>query len=411
MDERPPGAILVLPTSTAGQQGPVGAWVSTAGWASAIDRVVGAMWIVTPDGLLTVEEIRSRAAGTHLSAAPSNSWRRRMPVVAKTAVKDAREWRRARAFRIAGDGPWRDHDVRFVWQRHELFHTAGLDLAAALHVPSVVFAPATLMWQAEQWRVRRPGWSRMLERFGELPALTRASLVACGSEVVAEQAMRIGVEERRIVVTRTGFDPDVFGVPDGDHAVRSRLGLADAFVVGWVGSFRKFHNLAQLVDALASIPGAVLLLVGDGPERAGVEARARERGVSVVCTGTVRHRDLPAHIAAMDVAVILAEPGADFHYSPLKLAEYLASGVAVVAPRAGALPSQLDDGVEAVLVEPGNTEELTRRLVDLRDKPDERARLAAAGRAAALARWSWDHSVESVLAALDRAGTAPARDR
>jgi glycosyltransferase involved in cell wall biosynthesis len=106
----------------------------------------------------------------------------------------------------------------------------------------------------------------------------------------------------------------------------------------------------------------------------------------------------------MDAAVVLAEPGVDFHYSPLKLAEYLACGVAVVAPRAGAIPAQLTDGVHALLVDAGDATQLTRCLTWLRDRPEERARLGRQGRAAALAHWSWDHSVERVVGALERLG-------
>ncbi len=401
----------MLPTTTAGQQGPVAAWVSTAGWATAIRRVVGDIWIVAPAGLMSVDDVRRRAAHPQLAAAPTTSWRRRLPVVAKTAVKDAREFRRAQTFHVTPDGAWAKHDVRFVWQRHELFHTAGVELAGALGVPSVLFVPAPLMWQARQWGVRRPGWSRLLEQFGEARVLGRADLVACGSELVAEQVGRLGVAEERVVIVRTGFDPDVFNARADGAAVRRRLGLGREFVVGWVGSFRKFHGLGQLVNALTAMPGTVLLLVGDGPERATIETLARERGVPLVSTGTVPHEELPAHIAAMDAAVVLAEPGADFHYSPLKLAEYLACGVAVVAPRAGAIPAQLDDGVDALLVDPGDVAQLTRSLTWLRDRPEERARLGRQGRAAAVAHWSWDRSVERVVSALERLETSAPGNR
>jgi glycosyltransferase involved in cell wall biosynthesis len=411
VNDRPAGAILVLPTATAGQQGPVGAWVSTAGWATATRRVVGDVWIVTPAGLMSVDEVRRRAAHPLLAAAPRASWRRRVPVVAKTAIKDAREWRRAQTFRVPRDGVWRGHDVRFVWQRHELFHTAGLELAAALGVPSVLFVPAPLMWQARQWGVRRPGWSRLLEQFGEARILGRAELVACGSELVAEQVTRLGVADERIVIVRTGFDPDVFNGRADGAAVRQRLGLGREFVVGWVGSFRKFHGLGQLVDAVAAMSNTVLLLVGDGPERATIESLGRERGVSVIFTGTVPHEDLPAYIAAMDAAVVLAEPGADFHYSPLKLAEYLACGVAVVGPPAGAIPAQLADGVDALLVDPGDLAQLTRSLEWLRENPEERANLGRRGRVAAVAHWSWDRSVERVVSALERLGTTAPGNR
>ncbi len=77
-------------------------------------------------------------------------------------------------------------------------------------------------------------------------------------------------------------------------AAREQLGVADRFVVGWVGSFRPFHSLDRAVDAVAGMEGATLLLVGDGPERPAIEARARQRNVHLVCTGTVDHADLPA---------------------------------------------------------------------------------------------------------------------
>src|SRR5206468_180360 len=84
--------------------------------------------------------------------------------------------------------------------------TAGCQLARELGVPSVVFVPAPLVWQAQQWGVRRPGWSRWIERSGERGPLNRADVVACGSASVAEQVARMGVAEARIVVTATGSD-------------------------------------------------------------------------------------------------------------------------------------------------------------------------------------------------------------
>jgi glycosyltransferase involved in cell wall biosynthesis len=399
------GAVFVLPTLTAGQQGPVAALVSTAGWTSAAERVLGAAWIVTPSGVITASEARGRASETGLASAAAPGWRRMVPVGAKTALKDLRELRRARAFRVPAGGPWRGRDLAFVWQRHELFQTAGLRLASELHVPSVMFVPATLVWQARQWGVRRPGWGGSVEHFGERVPLRQADVVACGSEAVVAEVVRLGVDERRVVVTRTGVDTELFTPDASGAAVRARLGLEQRFVVGWVGSFRRFHALDQAVAALTGAENVTLLLVGDGPERRRIEELARSAGVHVVCTGTVDHRELQGYLAAMDVALLLAVPGAAFHYSPLKLAEYLAAGIAVVAARAGELPEQLRDGTDALLVPPGDTPRLRTALLRLRDDPQERARLGEAGRTAAVERWSWDRSIRMVLDHLaDRGG-------
>jgi len=394
------GAIVIMPTTLAGEHGPVAAGMSTAGWARGFGRALGVAWVVTPSGVIDPDELRRRASNPSLASTPRAWWRRHIPVVAKTAIKDIREWRRARAFRVESSA-WSDGDVALVWQRHELFQTAGPRLAVALGVPSVLFVPAPLVWQASQWGVQRPGWGRSIERLGERAPMRAADIVACGSATVAEQVARLGIDDRRIVITPTGTDPEFFATfRDRDReSTRRRLGLDGRFVVGWIGSFRRFHALEQAVDAVSGLEHATLLLVGDGPERARIEQLARDRRVRLVCTGTVPHDDIPAHLAAMDVALVLAATDAPFHYSPLKLAEYLSAGLAVIAPRAGELPSQLRDGVDAVLVKPGDTDELATALRRLQRDPAVRRRLGEAARATAADQWSWDRSVERVLAA------------
>lgn len=395
------GAVLVVPTSTAGQRGPLAALVSTAGWAAGARRVLGASWIVTPSGVADPVEARRRGSAPELASSVAGGWRSRLPTVAKTLAKDVRSATHAGRFHVDAAGPWRGTELAFVWQRHELFHRAGVDLAVELGVPSVLFVPATPVWEAARWGVRRPGWAALAERFGEAPALRGASLVAAGSDEVAEQVVRLGAREDRVLVTPTGVDLDLFPTDLDGEAVRRALGLEGRFVVGWAGSFRRFHALDLAVEAMAAVPGAVLLLVGDGPERPRIEALAAQRDVEVAVTGTVAHHDLPAHLAAFDVGLVQAADAGSFHYSPLKVAEYLAAGRAVVAPRVPQLADRLIDGTEAVLVAPGSAEAIATALVALRDDPARRAVLGAAGRAAAERDWSWDTQVERIVAHLD----------
>ena len=104
----------------------------------------------------------------------------------------------------------------------------------------------------------------------------------------------------------------------------------------------------------------------------------------------------------MDAALVVADPDAPFHYSPLKLAEYLAAGLPVVAPRLGQPAARLVDGADAVLVDAGDVPAINAALRGLRDDPDRRAAIGRAARAAAEATWSWDDQVRRVTAAVTR---------
>ena len=110
------------------------------------------------------------------------------------------------------------------------------------------------------------------------------------------------------------------------------------------------------------------------------------------------HADLPRHLAAMDVGVVMADPRS-FHYSPLKVAEYLAAGLPVVAPDVAPLASRLDRDTNAVLYPPGDVDALRAAPRGPRVGRSPRSDLRAGALAAAPA-WSWDEQVRRVRAAV-----------
>ena len=222
----------------------------------------------------------------------------------RTGIKDARRARDARRFRDVGErAEWRQVDLEFVWQQHDLFHDAGRPLARRRGCPLVTFVHAGQVSEATTWGVRRPGWGHLLERVGERPQLRTSDVVACVSDEVAADVARLGADEDRIVVTPTAVDADRFTPLVSGADVRARFGLDGKFVVGWTGSFRRFHALEVAIEAFATVlqraPGCRLLLVGDGPERRHLEDVAISHGVldAVVFAGVVPHDELPEYLA------------------------------------------------------------------------------------------------------------------
>ena len=395
-EERSRGVVFILGTGTEGQQGPVAAWLSTAAWASAAERLWGHAWIVTPEGDFSPALARAAGAAPALRSGPSADVRHRLPLTAKTLAKDARRLRNGWRFQPGPAGPWSGHQVMFVWQRHEPFVRVGRTISAACASPLVEFVPAPVRWEAREWGVHRPGWGRLFERVAERPALRQADLVACGSQAVAEVVADLGVDADRILVTPNGVDVSEFTPPTTEErdSARRRLGLGSQFVVGWSGSFRRFHGLELAIEAVAALRStgadAALLLVGDGPERDRLEALCEERAVPLVLTGTVSQAEIPALLAAVDVAVVTHDGRSQFHYSPLKLWEFMACGLPVVVPDLGQPAELLTDGENALIVPPGDPVALASALGSVHADHALRASLGAAARSYVVEHRTWE---------------------
>jgi glycosyltransferase involved in cell wall biosynthesis len=162
----------------------------------------------------------------------------------------------------------------------------------------------------------------------------------------------------------------------------------------YVGRLHVQKGVETLVRAAAHLPPDVeVVLAGDGPQRAQLEALAERTGVRdrVRFEGFVPPAEVPALLATADVFVLPSR------YEELGsvLLEAMACGLAIVATRTGGIPSVVEDGVEGLLVPPGSPGELgaavTRLLAD-----DQLAERLRAGARAASRHYSWDALAERV---------------
>ncbi len=242
----------------------------------------------------------------------------------------------------------------------------------------------------------------------------RERLVKMADLIVTPSAAILppGTPADRIRLVEWGADTDRFH-PGAAGAVpfeRPSTGTVAVFA----GAFRNWHGAINLVRSIKTLQaggcreiGAVL--IGDGPELPRVRAEAA--GVrEIVFTGTLPHEAMPAALSAADIGVAPFEASAHaplrlgFYWSPLKIFEYMAAGLPVVAPSIERIRTLVEDGREGLLYDPNNPAALSEALRRLTLAP-LREQLGAAARVRALRDYSWSAHCRALDAAFrDAAG-------
>ena len=295
----------------------------------------------------------------------------------------------------------RDFEPQLLYERYAFGNAAGVRASRKLSLPIVleVNSPMAL----ELARTRGLAFPRLARRV-ERSILQRASRVCVVTEVLGEMLVEIGVAAEAIVVTPNGVHLERYGAGDRD-AARTELGLdgIEGPVLGFVGYYRDWHRLDLAIEGLAdaSLARAHLVLLGRGPAEEGLRQHAHRRGVAarVHFAGSRPHERVPELLCAFDVALL---PAINPYASPLKLFEYMAAGLATVAPDQPNLREVLADGESGLLFPAGDGGALCAALARLVDDAELRARLGRRARATIEERdLTWRGNARRVLAAAE----------
>lgn len=289
----------------------------------------------------------------------------------------------------------------FIYERASLYATAGVCLARQLRCPIIVELNAPLALEQSAYRVT--GFDRLAAQ-AESWTLKHADAVVVVSSELREHVLSLGVEAARVHVLPNGVNPALFHPSPPDRELRSRLRLNSGPVVGFVGGLRPWHGveiLPGLLERLAArYPEVQMVIAGDGPLRPELERVLEERALSqrVVITGLLPHAEMPAIIRQFDVALApYFQPEHAFYFSPLKLFEYMACGIAVVAPGLGQIAEVVHDGQTGLLYAPGNLEALSNRCEELFADPPLRQRLGQAAAKLVHGQFTWDRNAQKVV--------------
>lgn len=304
-----------------------------------------------------------------------------------------------------------------VYQRYALGSQAGLELARRLNVPLILEFNGSEIWASKNWgNAELP----MVEALAALEHrnLTDASLIVVVSDVLRDQLVDMGIDERRVLVNPNGVDVDRLAPLREQDAAwwRRELGREEAPTIGFIGTFGLWHGVKLLPQMIAEVaksrPDARWVIIGDGLLRDEVAAEVERLGLSGLAdlTGIVPHADAVKLLASCDVCVSPHVPNPDgtrFFGSPTKLFEYMGLGKPIVASDLEQIGEVLDHERSGLLCAPGDVAAAADCVVRLLGDPELAARLGAAALDDARERYSWVAHVRRILEAL---AALPQRD-
>jgi teichuronic acid biosynthesis glycosyltransferase TuaC len=299
----------------------------------------------------------------HFTVLPGLAPARNTAAIANAVLPIARELHSRKPFDLI--------DAQFFWPDGP----AAMRIAQALGVPFSIKARGA---DIHYWTTIAGCREQIVE------AAQKATGLLAVSEAIAADIVALGVDPAKIRVHRTGIDRSLFRVASEPRAdLRQRLGVPkEGALLVSVGALIPRKGQAFAIEALAALPDARLVLIGEGEDRAMLEKLARDIGVAarVDLLGSRPHVDIARYLQAADIAVL---PSASEGLANAWI-EALACGTPLVITGAGGAREVLKEPVAGRIVD-RSAEDIAAAALEILAHPPARDAVAAT-----VADYSWE---------------------
>ena len=286
----------------------------------------------------------------------------------------------------------------FIYERYSLFNFTGVVVAKLCRLPIIleVNSPFALE-QVRDSDIRLHGFAKWTEK----AICNLATRVIVVSTPLRRIMVQEGVRPEKLEVMTNGVTLEHFQSKSMSDAARLSLGIRDGdTIIGFVGWFRKWHGLENLLAAFehAGLSGrAKVMLVGGGQAMPDLRRYVKEHRLEndVIFAGPVPHDKVPEYVSLIDIAV---QPAANEYCCPMKILEYMAVAKPIVAPKQENILDVLRDDGEAQYFTPGDVQSLAGALKVLVAAPDRARRMGEKARRAITERgFLWQENAAKVV--------------
>lgn len=315
----------------------------------------------------------------------------------------------------------------FIYQRLSVCNFTGVLLSRKYSLPLIIEYNGSEAWIRKNWG-KKLLFHNLAVKMEDV-CLSHAHIVVTISEALRDELITKGVARNRIVCYPNCIDPEVFDPNKysqvGRDCLKTKWNIRlDKVIATFVGTFGEWHGVdvlalavKRLIDQYGEEPWAQqlhFLFVGDGAKMPFVQDILKDPRYrsKVTFTGLVPQDEAPAYLAASDILLSPHVPNADgsrFFGSPTKLFEYMAMGKPIIASDLEQIGQVLDSSVKiwecdetpshpiAVLVRPGNIEDILLSLKKIVTEPNLGIALGENARERVLARYLWAHHVQAIV--------------